>query len=376
MYGTGQVSGFLGTDTAHIASYHISLTFGLAYNVSSEFTSYPMDGILGLGRPNTASGSINAPSVMEALVSQGAIKNKLFGVHFWRSADGGNNDGEISFGSVNSAKFTGDLNYINTITNQLGFWEIPISDIGVQGKSLGLGGRTAIIDTGTSFILMPPGDAAKLHSQIPGSASSGEQFTVPCSSTATLQISFGGKAYTILARDYIGSQSSGDMCMSMIIGRQTFGANQWLMGVVFLKNVYTVFDADASRIGLGTKGNITRLCLSVTLDTKIFLLCLAFANIPTVNSASAASASSGPSGSGQSASNAASTGGSRSNNPSSVPPHGLLPAPSGVATTTSTPSGATAIASTADHNGAEIPWRMPDSILGLVVTLVTAVFLF
>lgn len=256
MYGTGQVSGFLGTDTAHIASFQTPLTFGLAYNVSSEFSNYPMDGILGLGRPNTAPGSINAPSVMQALISSKAIQSNIFGVHFWRSADGGTNDGEITFGSTDSSKFDGSLTYVNTVANQVGFWEVPVDDLGVNGKKLGLTGRTAIIDTGTSFILMPAGDASKLHAAIPGSVADGEQFTVPCSSTAAIQVSFAGKAFSISPTDYVGSQSSGDQCYSLIIGRQTFGTTQWLFGVVFLKNVYTVFDSDASKIGFGIKGTV------------------------------------------------------------------------------------------------------------------------
>lgn len=257
-YGSGSVSGDVATDTMHSTAFSVPLTFGLAINVSNEFSSYPMDGILGFGRSNLVTqtqNNINAPTLIDVLVSQNIITHKLFGIHLWRSTSGSPNDGEINFGGTDPTMYSGQLNYLAALNNIDGFWEIPIDDAGVDGKSGGLTGNTAILDTGTSFILMPQSHAAKLHALIPGSANpgGGETFTVPCSAENTVQITFGRTVYSVLPADYVGGSAGGvNTCYSNIVGRQTFNDTQWLLGDVFLKNVYAVFDFEEVRVGFGT----------------------------------------------------------------------------------------------------------------------------
>jgi hypothetical protein len=234
----------------------IPLTFGLAQNVSNEFSSFPMDGIVGLGRPENIAnkdGNVDAPALMDVLISEKIISAKLFGIDLWRADDGGTNDGEINFGKPDSSRFSGGLNYLAAIKNTNGFWEIPVKDAGVNGNIAGLQGRTAIIDSGTSYILMPHDDAVQLHELISGYKQDGtEMFIVPCESTAKVQLTFGSITYDISPKDYVGRKTTNG-CSSNIIGRQTFGTKQWLVGDVFLKNVYTVFDFDGQRVGFGVK---------------------------------------------------------------------------------------------------------------------------
>lgn len=259
-YGTGSVSGGEGTDTVRFGDVSVPLIFGLAQNVSEEFASFPMDGILGLGRQENiadTNGMIAAPALMDVLISEKVITTKLYALDLWRASDGGTNTGALHFGQADTRRYSGDLNQIPAIKNSLGFWEVAVKDAGVNGNIAGLGGRTAIIDSGTSYVLMPHDDAVQLHELISGYKTDGvEGFTVPCDSTAKVQLTFGSITYDIQPADYVGGQTANGQCATNIIGRQTFGARQWLVGDVFLKNVYTVFDFEGARIGFGVKRKV------------------------------------------------------------------------------------------------------------------------
>lgn len=259
-YGTGDVEGIVASDKFAFAGYDVELGFGLASNASDDFTSYPMDGILGLGR--ASSNKLGTPTLMDVMADQKLLKANMFGVHLSRSVDGAA-DGQITFGAADTSKFTGDLSYTSSISTE-GMWEIPAERVGIDGQDVGLIGKTAIIDTGTSYILMPLADAKALHAKLPGSSNIGESFSLPCDTTLPVQFTFSGVIYNVLSKDYVGKpDKTGKMCASNIIGHQSFGKDTWLLGDVFLKNVYTVFDFDNDRIG--------RLCItSLKVDLLTF----------------------------------------------------------------------------------------------------------
>ncbi|KAF1967574.1 acid protease [Bimuria novae-zelandiae CBS 107.79] len=248
-YGTGSVSGTTATDTIHIGSLSTSLTFGLATNVSQEFNAYPMDGILGLGKGEQAS-TLGTPQLIDTLFSSKLISSKLYGLHLSRAADG-LNDGELTLGSVNEDRYSGDISWYPALDNDAGFWELAISDAGTDASMTGLTGKSAIIDTGTSFVFLPEDDADALHALIDGAQRDGETFSVPCSTTTFLQIKFGEQVYGVDPKDWVGGTTE-EGCRSNIFARQTFGDDQWLLGDVFLKNVYAAFDLEKNRVGFGT----------------------------------------------------------------------------------------------------------------------------
>lgn len=153
------------------------------------------------------------------------------------------------------SKFTGNLITTLNIAKD-GLWEVRLDGISVGGRRVNTGAITGIIDTGTSLLLAPPALADAIHRMILGSQTDGRgSFIVPCSTTIAISLAIGGTQFSIDPRDYVGAPLDGRnlYCVSNISGQQIGGPAQFLVGDVFLKNVYTVFDVDNQEIGFGTK---------------------------------------------------------------------------------------------------------------------------
>ncbi|CAG8852203.1 23922_t:CDS:1, partial [Racocetra persica] len=151
---------------------------------------------------------------------------------------------------VDKSKFIGEITF-NPVINTVGFWQINL-DSAIFNGNLSFSGKTAIIDTGTTTLFMPSDDAAAINNQIPGSVFDKENkvYIVPCDSTSTLYLRFGGVDYTIPSDDLIFEQSS-SICISAIIPNDldSFPNNLWIVGQPFLKNVYSVYDVKNRQVG-------------------------------------------------------------------------------------------------------------------------------
>lgn len=253
-YGTGQVSGFIISDNVLIGNLALAKhVFGVATVESQDFSNdtTKFDGLMGLAQSSLSNQGV--PTPVEALAKQGSITEAITSYKISRLSDG-LNDGEITFGGLDETKF--DANTLVTFDNvsPLGFWEGNMS-VSVNGQDLGLNPRTGILDTGTTLIVAPGTDAETLHAMIPGSQSDGQGgFTIPCTNQAVVSFTFGGKAFDINPVDLLflpvdQNNLQGD-CISGISSGQIGGPTQWLVGDVFLKNVYYSTNVDKNQISL------------------------------------------------------------------------------------------------------------------------------
>lgn len=252
-YGTGNVQGVLVQDNVNIAGLQLDAhTFGATTTESNDFaaSTIPFDGLMGLAQSTLSQEGVLTP--IESLAKAGTVASAQMGFSLASVLDN-SNTGQVTFGGVDQTKFSGSLTLFSNVNTQ-GFWEGAMGDITVNGQSVNLAGRTAILDTGTTLIVAPPSDAAAVHAAIPGAASDGQGgFTLPCTSTAQVALSFGGQAFNINPADLAFQPTTNNLqgtCVSGISSGQVGAATEWLVGDVFLKNVYFATDVTNNQIGL------------------------------------------------------------------------------------------------------------------------------
>lgn len=177
--------------------------------------------------------------------------------------DEGAHDGVINFGGYDPSYFDGNLSFANVSGNANGaaYWQIPLQEISVwPNTTVDLEGEYAILDSGTSLLLLPPVDAAWLHREIPGALTNGHSFSVPCNTSLHITVKMNDVEISLPPDAYISSPimegKLGDMwCASLITGQKGkhsdhFGKGTWILGDTFMKYIYTYFDADRFRIGM------------------------------------------------------------------------------------------------------------------------------
>ncbi|KAI8638840.1 aspartic peptidase domain-containing protein [Parasitella parasitica] len=249
-YGTGSIQGHVGTDVVALANNEIVLQDQVivdAFDISRDFIGSPFHGIFGLGLNGLSSSTRSSP--LYAMIDQDLIQEPIFAIYSQHNA------GEIDFGSVDKNRYHDEIHYVETIDTS--YWMMSMNK--VQFESQIFDNRKAIIDSGSTLIIMPSLDAIAYHSQIEGAHSNGDgTWSFPCKAVKRLKpltIQLDDAVLTIPAEKLFLTpiSSSSKKCLSGISGQKMDqDDNTWILGDVFLKHFYTVFDVGNNRLGFAT----------------------------------------------------------------------------------------------------------------------------
>lgn len=248
MYGSGSVKGFFSLDNVLLADDLVidaqrlaEVTdaggLGLAYSLGK------FDGILGMGFTSISVGG--APTVFENAVKQNKVDQPIFAFYL-----GDNGPGELTFGGYDASKFVGELNYVKL--DAATYWQITLDSIKSGSYHKEAESKiTAIVDSGTSLITGPKAEISKLAVAVGATPNIIGEYTIDCSKldqVPDVVFTIGGIDYSIPGpKTVIQAQGT---CLFAFMGMDFPSPGpQWILGDVFMREYYTVFNYVDKSIG-------------------------------------------------------------------------------------------------------------------------------
>ncbi|SPP79960.1 procardosin-B-like [Drosophila guanche] len=251
------LQGFLSTDKLKIAGLSIqNQTFAEITSMpESVFNRSNFDGIFGLGFRSISIGDVNPP--LFNLYEQGLIDEPLFSLILNRNASEPSNGGKLLLGGSDPTLYSGCLTYVPL--SNVGYWQITLASISLDSQSELCANCEAIIDAGTSLIVVPSATLATINRRFGITAADKRDgvYTISCdkvSSLPDLTFNIGRRDFSLPASSYILNYSG--TCVSGFISLPDGGndlANLWVLGDVFLGPFYIEFDMEYKRIAIAPK---------------------------------------------------------------------------------------------------------------------------
>ncbi|XP_073326468.1 pepsin A-like [Pagrus major] len=243
-YGTGSMTGYLAIDTVEVGGISVAnQVFGISQTEAAFMASMAADGILGLAFQSIASD--NVVPVFDNMIKQGLVSQPMFSVYLSGNSEQGS---EVVFGGTDSNHYTGQITWIPL--SSATYWQISMDSVTINGQTVACsGGCQAIIDTGTSLIVGPTNDINNMNSWVGASTNQYGEATVNCQNIQSMPdvtFTLNGHAFTVPASAYVSQSYYG--CST---GFGQGGSQQlWILGDVFIREYYAVFNAQSQYIGL------------------------------------------------------------------------------------------------------------------------------
>lgn len=209
------------------------------------------DGILGLGYDTIAVDKAVPP--FYNMVDQGLLDEPIFSFYLGDTAKGDDDQSLAIFGGVDKSHYKGDITYLPL--RRKAYWEVDLDSITFGKDTAPFENTGAILDTGTSLIVMPTDIAELLNSQIGAKKGYNGQYTIECDkrdSLPDMTWNLSGYNFTIGPYDYILEVQGS--CISSFTGMDLPPPTGPLiiLGDAFLRRYYSIYDLGKNRVGLAT----------------------------------------------------------------------------------------------------------------------------
>lgn len=224
----------------------------LVINQAWDLDGLYADGIMGMSPTSQYS---DADLVIEELYTQGVIDEKAFSIQ----VGDGDEPSRITIGGYDSEKYAKENITWHALANEL-YWTINMDNVSLGNETLDIDTRNVIVDSGTSYLLMPTTDFSEFTKYFKERSNCWVDsyyyglYICECKDELefeqypNLDFSIDGKTYTMTKENYVERQAG--MCIFKIMSMDfSYQEPFWIMGLTFFHNYYTVFDQGHSRIG-------------------------------------------------------------------------------------------------------------------------------
>lgn len=252
-YGTGELKGYLSSDILNIGNLSTRVTFGEATDEPGlTFKEAKFDGICGLGFRDIAVDNVDPPFYV---LEQAGLLNQFVFTFYLQSND--QRDGELMIGDIDDTHYTGNLWYTPLIHET--YYMIALAGATMSGSSITTV-QKAIVDSGTSLLVGPTADVAAVAKIVGATEVESGEYSLDCKTTlpdlvftlgsgsATQSFTVPGDVWKIKVCDF-------DVICECLLGMAGMdipdrdGGPFWILGDVFIREFFTVFDMGNLRLG-------------------------------------------------------------------------------------------------------------------------------
>ena len=224
----------------------------------NDFNGMAADGILGLGFSTLSDGKI---TLIENLKKQGKIDKAMFSFYL---SDDWSDDSEYESNMIIGGADIPTYGKNDTVTylkvfKDIGYWVsstqgVTLSNLKVGKEKIISEAPIAILDTGTSLLVGPSQDVRKItkyfSKNFKCSLSMGMMvcdcgISQPVSSFPDLTFTLSEYEFVVTPEFYFMKDSGS---CHLLVG--SIGANIWILGDVFLRKYYTIYDMEEAKVGI------------------------------------------------------------------------------------------------------------------------------
>jgi len=256
-FGTGSIEGFLAKDTFTLGPVRVhDQCFGqIRRSTGSVFVTGKFDGILGLSFPSLSAHTYTP--VFDSIMQQKLLSHNMFSFYYSLLPK---QNSAIMFGDPIKSMYSGELQWISV--SKPFYWEVNLIDIEYDGESTNACADPpckAVVDTGTSLLTGPSSYTSRVLRQL-GVDRGCNNIDGLKKITYILSDDNGeyrfdiDPSYFVLQSQAKRADGKPKFCRAgfMALDVPKPRGPLFILGDVFMRKYYTVFDRDNQRIGIAT----------------------------------------------------------------------------------------------------------------------------